>query len=173
MAILTDAYIRPIVRDTNGAYGCWAMVSRNGMAFVSFRDPSVAETFAAYDGMADFAAGHDLTQEDIDRYIISAFSRETIPEGELSGGLGAMFRKYMGYPDDYKLNTLREIKTVTSRDLTDLSKPLALAMEKGTRSTAGGQAVILENAGLYESIIYPFGAPNEEPDELYDNSGTP
>ncbi|MCL2684035.1 MAG: hypothetical protein FWE55_02220, partial [Synergistaceae bacterium] len=159
--ILSNAYLTPVVRHTNGAYGCYAFVDRYGLTCYSYRDPSVKETFDAYKGMADFAAGHDLTQDDVDRYIISVFSQKTIPEGELNGAVNAMLNKYRGYPDDYKLNTLKEIKTVTYRDLTDFSKPLALVMEKGTRSTAGGQAVILENADLYESIVYPFGAPNE------------
>jgi len=160
--ILNATYLLPVVRDTNGAYGCWALANRHGVAFISFRDPSVAETFAAYEGIADFAAGHSLTQDDIDRYIISIFSQQTAPEGELYGALKAMLRKYQGYPDDYKLNILKEIKTATPRDLTDFSKYLSLIMAKGTRSTAGGQAAILDNADLYESIIYPFGAPRSE-----------
>ncbi|MCL2029250.1 MAG: insulinase family protein [Deltaproteobacteria bacterium] len=160
--ILSDAYLTPAIRYTIGAYGSWSTANRQGMAFISYRDPSVAETFAAYEGMAGFAADHGLTQEDVDRYIISTFSIWSVPEGELIGALYAMQRKYLGYPDDYRLNILREIKSVTDGDLTDLSKSLALAMEKGVRSTAGGRAAILENSGLYESIVYPFGAPSEE-----------
>jgi len=158
-AILTNAYLAPMVRDVGGAYGVWALADRYGLAFISYRDPSVAETFAVFEGMADFAAGHELTQEDIDRFIIRSFSRQTVPEGELIGALSAMQRKYLGFPDDFRLNILKEIKSAAVRDLTDFSKTLALAMEKGTRSTAGGQAVILENAGLFESIVYPFACP--------------
>ncbi|MCL2010854.1 MAG: hypothetical protein FWG71_09995, partial [Synergistaceae bacterium] len=156
--ILSDAYLTPTVRYTNGAYGCWGSANLNGLTFMSYRDPSVAETFAAYEGMPGFAAGHGLSQGDVNRYIISAFAQQTVPEGELIGALNAMMRKYQNYPDDYKLNILKEIKTVTVRDLTEFSKPLALLMEKGVRSTAGGQAVILENAGLYKAVVYPFGA---------------
>jgi Zn-dependent M16 (insulinase) family peptidase len=159
--ILSDAYLTPTVRYTIGAYGSRAWAGRHGLTFVSYRDPSVAETFAAYEGMADFAAAHDLTQEDVDRYIIRSFSQQIVPEGELNGALNAMLNKYQGYPYDYKLNILREIKSVTADDLTAFSKHLRLAMDKGTRSTAGGQAIILENAGLYESVVYPFGAPVE------------
>ncbi|MCL2153518.1 MAG: insulinase family protein, partial [Oscillospiraceae bacterium] len=161
MEILSDAYLTPTIRYTLGAYSCWALSSRHGLGFISYRDPSITETFAAYDGMADFAAGHDLSQEDINRYIISAFSQQIIPEGELNGALNAMLNKYQGYPDDYKLSILNEIKTVTVNDITNFSKYLAMAMEKGVRSTAGGQAVILENAGLYKSIVYALGAPQD------------
>jgi Zn-dependent M16 (insulinase) family peptidase len=166
-SILTDAYLFPTVRYKGGAYSCWSQADRQGVAFISYRDPSVAKTFAAYEGMANFAAGHELTQEDIDRYIISSFSQQTTPEGELIGALSAMERKYQGYPDDYRLNILKDIKTVTTRDLMDFSKYIALVMDKGVRSTAGGQAVILENADLYNSVVYAFSAPqNEEaPDE--------
>ena len=160
--ILSDAYLTPTVRYANGAYGCWGLANRYGLAFISFRDPMVKETFAAYDGLAGFAASHGLTQEDIDRYIISVFSTHTIPEGELNGAMNAMSLKYQGYPDDYKLNILNEIKTVTADDLTAFSKYLTLAMKKGVRSTAGGQSVILENADLYESIVYPFGSQDEK-----------
>ncbi|MCL1874954.1 MAG: insulinase family protein [Synergistaceae bacterium] len=154
--ILADAYLTPTVRYTIGAYSCWSLADRHGLVFVSYRDPSVTETFAAYDGAANFAASHGLTQDDVNRYIIRIFSQHTIPEGELNGAMNAMFNKYQGYPDDYKLNILREIKSVTSEDLTALSKHLTLAMERGVRSTAGGESVILENAELYKSIIYPF-----------------
>ena len=155
--ILSDAYLTPTVQYMIGAYGCWATVNRYGLAFVSYYDPSIAETFAAYDEMADFAACHDLTQMDVDRYIIYSLSQRLVPEGELNGARNAMLRKYEGYPDSYKLNTLREIKSVTVHDLTNFSKHLSLAMTKGVRSTAGGHAVIIENAGLYKSIVYPFG----------------
>jgi Zn-dependent M16 (insulinase) family peptidase len=160
--VLSDAYLTQTVRYTIGAYGCWALAGRYGMTFASFRDPSVKETFAAYEGMADFAAGHNLTQEDIDRYIISTFSSQTVPEGELIGALNAMLMKHQKYPDDYQLNILKEIKSVTVSDLKTLSKNLDLVMEKGVRSTAGGQTVILANADLYESVVYPFGTPEEE-----------
>jgi len=157
--ILSDAYLTPTVQYEIGAYGCWAIANRYGLAFVSYHDPSVAETFAAYDEMADFAACHGLSQEDINRYIIYSLSQRIIPEGELNGARNAILRKYQNYPDSYKLSILREIKSVTVRDLTNFSKHLALAMDKGARSTAGGQAVILENAGLYKSVVYPFGLP--------------
>jgi Zn-dependent M16 (insulinase) family peptidase len=160
--ILSDAYLTPTVRYTIGAYGCRAIADRYGLSFISYRDPAVQETFAAYKGAANFAASHDLTQKDINRYIISAFSEQTVPEGELTGTLNAMLRKYQGYPDDYKLNTLREIKTVTTHDLTDLSNHLARVMESGVRSTAGGQTAILNNAKLYESVVYAFGTPSDE-----------
>jgi len=161
MGVLSDAYLTPAVRYTIGAYGSWALVGRHGLTFLSYRDPSVTETFGAFEGAADFAANHSLTQDDINRYIIRSFSRHTVPEGELSGALSAIMRKYLGYPDDHRLNTLKGIKSVTVCDLTNFSKYLALAMEKGVRMTAGGQAVILENADLYESIVFPFGAPTE------------
>jgi Zn-dependent M16 (insulinase) family peptidase len=159
--ILSDAYLTPTVRYTIGAYGSRALAGRHGLFFYSYRDPAVAETFAAYKGMADFTAGHNLTQEDIDRYIIRSFSQQIVPEGELSGALNAMLDKYQGYPDDYKLRILREIKSVTVSDLTGFSKQLTLATDKGTRSTAGGQSVILENANLFESVVYPLGTSND------------
>jgi Zn-dependent M16 (insulinase) family peptidase len=161
MEILSDAYLTPTVRYTIGAYGCWSMSSRHGLGFLSYRDPSITETFTAFDGMAGFAAGHGLSQEDMNRYIISTFSQQIIPEGELNGALNAMLNKYQGYPDDYKQSILNEIKTVTVNDLTNISKHLAIAMDKGVRSTAGGQAAILENAELYKSIVYALGAPQE------------
>ena len=156
--ILSDAYLTPAVQYTIGAYGCWAIANRYGLAFVSYYDPSVTETFAAYNEMASFAASHGLSQEDVNRYIIYSLAQRLVPEGELNGALNAIIRKYQAYPDDYKLNILREIKSVTVHDLTNFSGYLTLVMNKGVRSTAGGQAVILENADLYKSVVYPLSA---------------
>ncbi|MCL2702012.1 MAG: insulinase family protein [Defluviitaleaceae bacterium] len=160
-AIIDDAYLIPEVRYNLGAYGVFFVPSRHGIGTISFRDATVTETFAVYEAMADFIASLELEQSDIDRYIISTFSNETMPLGEISDALVSIYNVYQGFPEDYKLNMLHEMKTLTAADITAFAEYIAKAAETGLRSTAGGQSAILAHAELFDEIVYAFGVPGE------------
>ena len=49
--------------------------------------PTSAETFDVYEALPDFLAGLEQDQEDLDGYILSAYSYYAMPEGELSGAI--------------------------------------------------------------------------------------
>jgi hypothetical protein len=167
-SIITDAHLMVEVRFNLGAYGVGIIPFRFGLVAYSFRDPAVTETFAAFDGMAAFAAASNLTQADIDRYIISAFSARTTPVGELSGAFSYMRNIYLGHPQNSGIYMLENIKSATPADLHNLAENLALMSQLGLRATAGGQSVILANAHLFDAIVYAFGEQdaNAEPAAL-------
>jgi Zn-dependent M16 (insulinase) family peptidase len=156
MSVLGDAYMLNVLRYRLGAYSAMARADRDGLAFISYRDPQVKATFSAYEEMADFVRGSDITQADIDRYIISVFSAYAEPRGELTDAVDTASKKYLRYPDGYLVNLLEGIKSASVADFKGFAPYLDRVIEKGTRSTAGGQTAIQENAELYEDIIYPF-----------------
>lgn len=152
-SLIYDGYTTPQLRHGLGAYDSIVSFGERGMLFVSYRDPEVAKTFAVYEGLADYAANAAVTQEDLDRYIVSAYSAYVLPQGELSGATGAMALLFQGWPEDLRLIRMREIKSATVEDLRALAPVLESLAEKGVRSTSGAGAVINQNKDLYETII--------------------
>ena len=163
MEAINDGHLTPEVRFNIGAYGVFGVIERYGIAMISFWDPAVAETFAAYSSSADFARDNVLSQSDMDRFIISVFGNATAPVGELTGAMRAAALKRTGHPENYVANRLAAIKTTTVEDFAILAEALDLAAEKGVWITAGSGSAINANAELFDAITYAFGDPGDEP----------
>ncbi len=156
--LIFDAYLTPQIRHGIGAYGILNLMDKRGFAFISYRDPVVAETFAVYEGLAAFAETAPVTQDDLDRYIVSTYSAYAMPQGDLTGAIGAIQNRLLGWPDDEKLIRMREIKSATIEDLRALAPVFEKLAAEGVRSTSGGAAVIEKNAALFDEIIRTEGS---------------
>ena len=158
-ALLSDAYLYPSLRDGYGAYGVMAsFIEDYGIYMVSYRDPNIAETFAVYEAMPAFIENLEVTQEDLDGYILSAYSNYAMPEGELSGGMTTALNVLTGDPVDADLQYMRDLKTLTPELFADYGAVCAKLTEDGVRFTAGGAAAIAAEADRYDVILNPFGA---------------
>lgn len=153
-SMIYDAYLTPQIRHGIGAYDNIASMSQRGFTFCSYRDPSITETFAVYDGLADFVREAAFTQEDVDRFILGSYSSYVQPQGDLTGAVDAMTIRLTGWPDDIRLTRMQEIKSTTVEDLHALAGAFEALSADGIRSTSGGAAMIESNADLYEEIIY-------------------
>lgn len=151
--LLYDGFLTPQIRHSIGAYDTITISNKYGLTFSSYRDPSIADTFAVFGRMADYAATAEITQEDIDRYTLSVYSSYATPTGELSGALAAMSYHITGTPSDEKITRMRELKSVTVEDLRNLAPILEKLYTEGARSTGGGAMMIDQNADLYDTII--------------------
>lgn len=151
--LIYDAYLTPQIRHGIGAYDNVNQMSRSGFLFISYRDPSITETFRVYESLPQFVASADVTQEDIDRYIVSAYSSYAMPQGDLSGATSAMNNRVLGWPDDIKLIRMREIKSTTVEDFRALEPVFEKLLEVGVRSTGGGATMINQNKDLYDVIL--------------------
>lgn len=153
-SLITSEYLVPQIRQIIGAYGAKMVVDCRGIFIFSFRDPAVDKTYCIYEGIADYILDAAFTQDDIDGHIINSFSTMAKSEGILNRAFLAMQDKYLGYPDDYRLNLLREIKSATVEDLQALSPFFRKLMESGVCSTVGGQAGIKESERKFKKIFY-------------------
>lgn len=152
-SLIYDAYLTPQIRHGIGAYDNITFFDRRSFTFFTYRDPSIAESFKVYEGLPAFAAEAEVTQEDIDRYIVSAYSGYATPQGDLTGAMNALTDRLLGWPDDQKLIDMRQIKQTTVQDLRALAPAFEKMLENGTRSTSGGAAIIEAHADLYDEIL--------------------
>ncbi len=72
MNLLRTGYLWEQVRVKGGAYGGFCAFDRRSgsFAYLSYRDPHIEQTLAAYDGAAAFLRTLELSEEEVTRYII-------------------------------------------------------------------------------------------------------
>lgn len=151
--VLDDGYLTPNLRHGLGAYGTFSYMDRDGLLVGSYRDPSIAETYEVLSGMGAYLEGLDMAQEDLDRYIIKAYSSYATPTGNLNGAAEAIARHLAGRSTDEKLTHMRQMKAVTVEDLHNMAPVLDTLYTEGMHSTSGGTAMIEANQNLFEEVL--------------------
>jgi Zn-dependent M16 (insulinase) family peptidase len=160
-AVVSDAFLYPLLRDQYGAYGVIHNASDTGMYIISYRDPNIKETFAVYDQLPDMLSQIDMDQATLDGYIMSAYSMYAMSGGELTGATSAILNKIEGKGAADTIEIMRSLKGLTVEKLTEYASVYETLMEKGLISTAGGASAIRENEDLYETILDPFAADQD------------
>ena len=152
--ILYESYLTPRIRHTIGAYDTIHSFGENGLTLVSYRDPGIAETYEAFDGMGDFFRSLDLTQADLDRYILSAYGSASMPRGDLTGGLMGLLEAVSGKTDLVREERLRQMKSLTVDEVHAFGEVMDRLSSGGVRMTGGSAAVIEQNRELFDTVIY-------------------
>ena len=108
----------------------------------------------------------EIDQEELDGYILSAYSYYAKSQGELSGAINAAFDKLLHSDSSVLLEYMRDLKSITVEKLQDFADIYAKLVTQGMRFTAGGSSAINENAEFFDTILSPF--EEEEEIELED-----
>lgn len=156
--VITDRYLFPTLRNDLGVYGPYFMVGEIGAFLTTYRDPNVKATYDVYDALPRWAETEELTQAEMDGYILKTYSSAALPSGPLAEGVNAAKYAERGRGTEDRLRLLREIKATTPADLKAMAPELKRLVEEGARSTVGGSAVLQANAGLFDTVFAPFGA---------------
>ena len=155
--LIVDKLLMPILRDQMGAYTLFCgMDDDTALYLISYRDPNIKATFDVYDSIPEKLAGFDLTQTDVDGYILNCYSDLAKPSGELAGAVAEIERILQERPADEKLQKMRAYKSVTPETVRASAEVFALLAEKGPHGTVGPIGALQENAGLYDTVMNPF-----------------
>ncbi len=156
-SLIADQLLIPVLRDQMGAYSVWCGTDGDyAMYLISYRDPNVKATFDLYDSIPEKLAAMELTQEQIDGYIMQQYSSLAKPAGELGGAVTAMTNILHRRPADEKLQQMRAYKSVTPESVKAAAEAYAKLMEKGCRGTVGPIGTLQANSDLYDAIQNPF-----------------
>lgn len=162
-SVIYENYITPKIRFGYGAYDNIVNFSSTSFMLVSYRDPNIKETFDVYKGLPEFVKNISITQEELDRYILKAFSSYTATSGELSGASNTINNYLMGRTSEDQLKLLREIKSTTVQDIKDSAAMFEGFLKNGAYSTVGSAEKISVNKDLYDSIISFGQQQTDEP----------
>ncbi len=153
-AIIADALLIPELRFKNSAYGAGFHTNKYGTGLYSYRDPNFEQTFDYYDRLADALAALDLTQDDIDGYITSAFSGLAMPTGPLNRAQTAANDLFSG-EDSFakKAQYMRDVKSVTPESVREYADVIAKFVENGVRYSIGFPEQINAHADMFDEIL--------------------
>ena len=156
-AVATDKVLVPVLRDQLGVYSpMCSTIGDIGVYLLSYRDPNVKETFNVYAALADQLSTLELTQSEVDGFIMSAYSSLAMQPGELAGAVGEINRIINGEPAGRTLELMKQIKSVTPETIKASAEAFAKLWENGIYGTVGGIGAITANQDLYDAILNPF-----------------
>ena len=151
--ILRYEYFWLKIRVQGGAYGAFVHFNRNGSIFFgSYRDPNLKETLNIFDKTADFLKNFDVSDREMDKYIIGTFSKIDKPlTPSLKGQLAADFcLKNITYDDRQKSRT--EILSARQKDIRELEKIVSACMNENNICVFGNEEIIKANENIFDSI---------------------
>lgn len=163
-ALIGEKYITPAIRFGNGAYDSITNFNTSGFMVASYRDPNIKETYEVFSGLSNFLKNVNLTDKELERYILKTFGEYTAPSGELTGANNSALDYLEGRTDEEKLKILNEIKALKVEDVKDAAQMIDKLMKNGAYSTIGSSQKLSENKALFNTIITAFdtGAVSNE-----------
>ena len=151
---LSRDYLWNSVRQQGGAYGCFVQFSHisGNFALVSYRDPQIEQTYAAYEAIGDAVYRLDLSQSSLNQLIIGTYGSFTPLQGPAAQGLTARNEFLSGITPEFKQQRIEEIIE------TDLEKmrsfaPLFKELRKNSyKASIGNTEKIRAHASFFDDI---------------------
>ena len=151
--ILRYEYFWTKIRVQGGAYGAFVNFNRNGnMFFGSYRDPNLKNTIDVFDGTAEFLRNFDVSEREMDKYIIGTMSKVDKPlTPSIKGQIAAEFcLKGITYEDRQK--SRNEILNARQDDIKKLAKLVEDCMQENNLCVFGNENVLKDNAEIFKTI---------------------
>ncbi len=157
-AFVDDVYMLPKLRNALGAYGAYSGFSNSSSALYTYNDPNLSGSYDIFSELPEYLRSEDITQEDVDSYIIGAYSNISRPVGQITGAMDAMEDRLTGRSEEIRLRWLREAKSTTPDDIKASADAWDCLIKNGVRSTSGTESALIAAGDLFDVLIYPDGS---------------
>ncbi len=136
---LKTAYLWNRVRVQGGAYGAYCSFNhRSGIfGFLSYRDPNILPTLAAYDQAGEFLRQAELDEDELTRNIIGVIGDLDAYKLPDAKGYTAMARYLLGESDESLQQLRDEVFATTPRHFQDFAAALEALRQHGRVVIAG------------------------------------
>ncbi|RUM35898.1 MAG: peptidase M16 [Desulfobulbus sp.] len=151
---LSRDYLWNTVRQLGGAYGCFVQFNQRtgNLAMVSYRDPQIEKTFAAYDGAWREVEGIDLSDSVLRQLIIGTYGSFVPHQGPATRGAAARNEYLLGITPAFKRQRLGEIIQTQVDDLQSFAPFLKTLAEEKYIATIGNGVKIRAHEKFYDDI---------------------
>jgi len=152
---LYSTYFWDEIRARGGAYGASAVAFPYGLlAFVSYRDPRVNDTYDVYSRLPDWLDAHIPGEDELGSLIVSTIgSGYCTPQSPLDEGVAALTRYLKGKTAADVSADINTILSTESKDFADFSDLIRkLNRQKASLRTAVGGKDALTASGLFKNI---------------------
>jgi presequence protease len=126
-------YLWEKIRVKGGAYGALGSFDRRSglFTFISYRDPNLRESLAAYDGAAQFLHDLQLPDDELTKGIIGAISNLDAHQLPDAKGFTALQWHLLGETDEMRQRYRDQVLDTTPADFKALAELLAAVPEQG------------------------------------------
>jgi Zn-dependent M16 (insulinase) family peptidase len=143
-----DNYLYEEIRAKGGAYGCGSNFSHKGiMYFYSYRDPELVATYDVFKAAAEYIRNLDLSEKEIEKYILGTIRALDKPATNSHKGLSAASNYIQGWEDDMRQKERDEVLAANLESL----RAFADLIEQSTAQNyicAVGAAAALDSGGF-------------------------
>jgi len=155
--ILRLGYLFEQVRVMGGAYGARSGFDRNGNFFFgSYRDPNLIDTMESFNKAGSFIREFKVSDREMSKYIIGAFSELDHPLTPSMKGEKAM-SNYISHITQEDIQKERdEVLDTKPQDIREYADLITEAMKQDYYCVVGSEGKIKENKGLFGKLISVF-----------------
>lgn len=158
ISYINDAYTVPVMRFVNGAYSAAIRSSKDAdtkeyLASITVADPNAAKTVDAHLASADVLADKEFTQEELNKYIVSAYGNVVFPTGEYKKAENALIAEMYGGDKNLTEKLAQEIKSTTPADKQEAYEAINKAIENGFVAVAGNKNAIEKDSYIFDEIV--------------------
>ncbi len=151
--LLTYGYLWNEIRVHGGAYGCGFRAGASGNAvFHSYRDPNPLNSVEVYKNTGAFIKNFALSDEEVEKYIISSIAATEPLISTASQGRSADINYLSGYTYEDKLKTRTQMLELKKEELLSLYSLFDKMKEGNSVCIVGNEDALKELDGDY--IIY-------------------
>ena len=151
--ILSSDYLWNNIRVLGGAYGATCRFARNGRGyFSSYRDPNLENTYKVFEDVVDYIGNFDVTEREMTKYIIGAFSTSETPLTPSLNSRRSLDIWMTGMTvEDLNRERVRMLET-TPEDIRNLAPLIKAVLDDGYMCTIGNSEKIEEQKSLFDEV---------------------
>ena len=150
-----DKYVKPSIRYQGRAYdsGIDFLLPAGYFTLWSTEDPDIGSTLSVFRNTGQALAGLNLTAEDLQGYILSAYAQALPPIGILNSRMRAMRRYIMGISTLHINEMIRDIRNSSANDQKEAASLICRLLKSGPVSVVGNEKMILEYKNQFDEIL--------------------
>ena len=149
--ILGYEYLWSNIRVLGGAYGCFSLFTRAGVAaFVSYRDPNLKKTLEVYDNSPKYLAEYEVSERDMTKYIIGTISNLDIPLTPSAKGSRSRLAYIVNDSYEKVQKERDEVLSAKAEDIRKLSEYMANMLKSASVVVVGGQELVRKDGTQFD-----------------------
>lgn len=152
--ILGFDYLWNNVRVKGGAYGVFSSFRRDGSCYiVSYRDPNVKETLEVYDGVAKYLEDFNVSDREMQKYIIGTMRKLDSPITNSSKGEIATTLYLSGITYEQRVSERHDILDSNIETIKSFAPLLKSVMRQNCICALGNETKLKENETIFNSLV--------------------
>ena len=155
--LINDRYTVPAIRFNNGAYSAgsgFKMFDDSACMYTySYSDPNVGLTVDTFENMAEGFKDQTVTQEELEGYIVAAYSTLVAPEGEYTRASKAIDNAMYGIDADAITEYAHGIKNAKAEDMGKAMECIDKMIDNSCIVFIGNSEAINEDKDVFDAVV--------------------